>query len=62
VSGVQPVVATYNAIVRAYCLANDTDGALRIVKAALKEDLVVDEWAWSAIMQVRPYLTKSRVV
>lgn len=50
--GVVPNVVSYNSLVSCLCGAGRASHAHNIVQMAMRRGVTVDEWAWSAIIQV----------
>jgi pentatricopeptide repeat protein len=51
--GIVPNEASYNSLVRCLCGAGKVQEAQSIVAMAARRGITVDEWAWSAMIQVR---------
>jgi pentatricopeptide repeat protein len=50
--GVVPTVVSYNALISCLCAAGRASQTHNVVAMAGRRGIQVDEWAWSAIIQV----------
>lgn len=51
--GVVPSVVSYNSLVSCLCSAGRAPQAHNVIAMASRRGVKLDEWAWSAIIQVR---------
>ena len=51
--GLVPNRESYNAVISCLCRAGEARQAQKVVEMATRRGIALDEWAWSAVVQVR---------